>query len=119
MDRRDGDEDVTELAAHDAREQGAGTPAILRVEIRQSERKKSEQPENDPAHAVPQLDTNLCIIGRATAGGCAYMTQSEDGVHEVSPMSFFPAEDPAAGDAPACDAIDLVIVPRTADIGGF
>jgi redox-sensitive bicupin YhaK (pirin superfamily) len=47
------------------------------------------------------------------------MTQSEDGVHEVSPMSFFPAKDPAAGDAPACDAIDLVIVPRTADIGGF
>ncbi len=34
-------------------------------------------------------------------------------------MSFFPAKDPAAGDAPACDAIDLVIVPRTADIGGF
>jgi redox-sensitive bicupin YhaK (pirin superfamily) len=34
-------------------------------------------------------------------------------------MSFFPARDPAAGDAPACDAIDLVIVPRTADLGGF
>jgi redox-sensitive bicupin YhaK (pirin superfamily) len=34
-------------------------------------------------------------------------------------MSFFPAKDPAAGDAPACDAIDVVIVPRTADIGGF
>jgi redox-sensitive bicupin YhaK (pirin superfamily) len=34
-------------------------------------------------------------------------------------MSFFPAKDPAAGDAPACDAIDLVIVPRTADLGGF
>ena len=27
-------------------------------------------------------------------------------------MSFFPAKDPAAGDAPACDAIDVVIVPR-------
>src|SRR5215470_5581551 len=34
-------------------------------------------------------------------------------------MSFFPAQDPAAGDAPRCDAIDVVIVPRTADIGGF
>jgi redox-sensitive bicupin YhaK (pirin superfamily) len=34
-------------------------------------------------------------------------------------MSFFPAKDPAAGDAPACDAIDQVIVPRTGDIGGF
>jgi redox-sensitive bicupin YhaK (pirin superfamily) len=34
-------------------------------------------------------------------------------------MSFFPAKDPAAGDAPACDAIDLVIVPRTGDVGGF
>ena len=34
-------------------------------------------------------------------------------------MSFFPAKDPAAGDAPACDAIATVIVPRTADIGGF
>jgi redox-sensitive bicupin YhaK (pirin superfamily) len=34
-------------------------------------------------------------------------------------MSFFPAKDPAAGDAPACDAIDTVIVPRTADLGGF
>jgi len=34
-------------------------------------------------------------------------------------MSFFPAQDPAAGDAPSCDAIDLVVVPRTADIGGF
>ena len=28
-------------------------------------------------------------------------------------MSFFPGKDPAAGDAPACDAIDLVVVPRT------
>jgi redox-sensitive bicupin YhaK (pirin superfamily) len=34
-------------------------------------------------------------------------------------MSFFPAKDPMAGNAPACDAIDLVIVPRTADLGGF
>jgi redox-sensitive bicupin YhaK (pirin superfamily) len=34
-------------------------------------------------------------------------------------MSFFPAKDPAAGDVPACDAIDVVIVPRTGDIGGF
>ena len=34
-------------------------------------------------------------------------------------MSFFPAKDPAAGDAPACDAIAHIIVPRTADIGGL
>ena len=34
-------------------------------------------------------------------------------------MSFFPAQDPAPGDARACDAIDLVIVPRSADLGGF
>ena len=34
-------------------------------------------------------------------------------------MSFFPSKDPAAGDTRACDAIDLVIVPRTSDVGGF
>lgn len=34
-------------------------------------------------------------------------------------MSFFPAEDPKAGDAFACDQIDLMIVPRSHDIGGF
>jgi redox-sensitive bicupin YhaK (pirin superfamily) len=34
-------------------------------------------------------------------------------------MSFFPGKDPALGDAPACDAIDLVIVPRSVDLGGF
>jgi redox-sensitive bicupin YhaK (pirin superfamily) len=34
-------------------------------------------------------------------------------------MSFFPGKDPAAGDAPACDALELVIVPRTSDVGGF
>ena len=34
-------------------------------------------------------------------------------------MSFFPGKDPRAGDAPACDAIERVIVPRTSDIGGF
>jgi hypothetical protein len=34
-------------------------------------------------------------------------------------MSFFPAEDPKAGDPVSCDAIDLVIVPRTADLGDF
>jgi redox-sensitive bicupin YhaK (pirin superfamily) len=34
-------------------------------------------------------------------------------------MSFFPGKDPLAGDAPACDAIDVVIVPRTVDLGGF
>jgi redox-sensitive bicupin YhaK (pirin superfamily) len=34
-------------------------------------------------------------------------------------MSFFPGKDPVAGDALACDAIDLVIVPRSVDLGGF
>ena len=35
-------------------------------------------------------------------------------------MSFFPAKDPKAGDAPACDAIAQVVVPRTVDLGdGF
>ncbi|HEY1544955.1 MAG TPA: pirin family protein [Xanthobacteraceae bacterium] len=34
-------------------------------------------------------------------------------------MSFFPGKDPAAGDAPACDAIERIIVPRTSDLGGF
>ena len=34
-------------------------------------------------------------------------------------MSFFPDKDPAPGDAPAADAIDLVIVPRSVDVGHF
>lgn len=34
-------------------------------------------------------------------------------------MSFFPGKDPDAGDAPACDAIELMIIPRTSDIGNF
>ena len=34
-------------------------------------------------------------------------------------MSFFPAPDPAPGDAPACDALEQIIVPRTNDLGGF
>src|SRR6267142_2355983 len=34
-------------------------------------------------------------------------------------MSFFPGKDPRLDDAPACDAIERVIVPRTSDIGGF
>src|SRR5207253_6744893 len=34
-------------------------------------------------------------------------------------MSFFPAKDPAPGDAPAADAIDLIVVPRTVDVGHF
>ena len=34
-------------------------------------------------------------------------------------MSFFPAKDPAPGNAPACDALEQVIVPRSNDIGGF
>ncbi len=34
-------------------------------------------------------------------------------------MSFSPVPDPAPGDAAAGDAIDLVIVPRSVDLGGF
>lgn len=34
-------------------------------------------------------------------------------------MSFFPGNDPVAGDAFACDAIEQLIVPRSSDIGGF
>lgn len=34
-------------------------------------------------------------------------------------MSFFPGEDPRVGDAPACDAIETMIVPNAKDIGGF
>lgn len=34
-------------------------------------------------------------------------------------MSWQPASDPTLGDAPSCDALDLVIVPRARDIGGF
>src|SRR5947199_315 len=34
-------------------------------------------------------------------------------------MSFFPGKDPAPGDAPAADAIDLIVVPRTVDVGHF
>jgi redox-sensitive bicupin YhaK (pirin superfamily) len=34
-------------------------------------------------------------------------------------MSFFPEPNPAPGDAAAADAIDLVIVPRSVDLGGF
>ena len=34
-------------------------------------------------------------------------------------MSFFPGKDPAPGDAPASDAIELMIVPRSVDLGGF
>jgi redox-sensitive bicupin YhaK (pirin superfamily) len=34
-------------------------------------------------------------------------------------MSFSPGPDPAPGDAAAGDAIDLVIVPRSVDLGGF
>ena len=34
-------------------------------------------------------------------------------------MSFFPGPDPLAGDKPACDAIEHLIIPRTSDIGGL
>jgi len=35
-------------------------------------------------------------------------------------MSFFPGKDPTAGDRYACEALDVVVVPRTVDLGeGF
>src|SRR3954468_1147116 len=34
-------------------------------------------------------------------------------------MSFFPGKDPAPGDTPACEAIELMIVPRSVDLGHF
>src|SRR2546423_113882 len=34
-------------------------------------------------------------------------------------MSFFPGKDPAPADAPVADAIDLVLVPRSVDVGHF
>jgi redox-sensitive bicupin YhaK (pirin superfamily) len=34
-------------------------------------------------------------------------------------MSFFPARDPVPGDAFSCDAIELMLVARAKDIGGF
>jgi len=34
-------------------------------------------------------------------------------------VSFFPGKDPALGDAAAADAIELMIVPRSVDLGGF
>jgi redox-sensitive bicupin YhaK (pirin superfamily) len=34
-------------------------------------------------------------------------------------MSFFPAQDPAPGDAHAADAIELIAVPRSVDVGHF
>ena len=34
-------------------------------------------------------------------------------------MSFFPAKDPALGDARASDAVAQLIVPRSVDLGGF
>ncbi len=34
-------------------------------------------------------------------------------------MSFFPGKDPSPGDARAADAVDLVVVPRSVDVGHF
>jgi redox-sensitive bicupin YhaK (pirin superfamily) len=34
-------------------------------------------------------------------------------------MSFFPGNDPQPGDAFACDAIELMVIPNARDIGGF
>ena len=34
-------------------------------------------------------------------------------------MSFFPGNDPEPGDAFACDAIELMVIPNAKDIGGM
>ena len=34
-------------------------------------------------------------------------------------MSFYPGKDPAAGDTRAADAIELIVVPRSVDVGHF
>jgi redox-sensitive bicupin YhaK (pirin superfamily) len=34
-------------------------------------------------------------------------------------MSFFPGKDPTPGDAFACDAIELMVIPNSKDVGGF
>jgi redox-sensitive bicupin YhaK (pirin superfamily) len=34
-------------------------------------------------------------------------------------MSWMPSQDPVLGDKPSCDALELVIVPRARDLGGF
>ena len=34
-------------------------------------------------------------------------------------MSWRPAEDPVPGDRRSCNALDMVIVPRVRDLGGF
>ena len=47
------------------------------------------------------------------------MNGSRRGLAEQIIMSFFPGQDPAPGDAAASDAIELVIVPRSVDLGGF
>jgi len=40
-------------------------------------------------------------------------------MHDGGNMSFFPADDPTFGDAASTDAIELAIVPRSVDLGGF
>lgn len=34
-------------------------------------------------------------------------------------MSWMPAQEPILGDKRSCDALDLIIVPRVRDLGGF
>src|SRR5260370_2114912 len=34
-------------------------------------------------------------------------------------MSWMPSQDPVLGDKRSCDALELVIVPRARDLGGF
>jgi len=34
-------------------------------------------------------------------------------------MSWLPSNDPVLGDRRSCDALELVIVPRVRDLGGF
>jgi hypothetical protein len=39
--------------------------------------------------------------------------------NEETVMSFFPGKDPAAGDRYACEALEMVVVPRSVDLGDF
>jgi len=34
-------------------------------------------------------------------------------------MSWLPSTDPVLGDVQSCDALELVVVPRVRDLGGF
>jgi hypothetical protein len=59
----DRDIDHEQLGADDAGKQAAGTPPVLRPELRQRELEKGAQGENDILHGA-SLDEQLTLIGR-------------------------------------------------------